>query len=355
MIRRILSFIFLVVLTLTTFSPSQAQDSEAALDLAVEWLAEQQLDDGGFSTGFSDGSDLGASAAAAIAFASAGQDPASVSTQDVSLMDYLMTAVSETDLRTSPGLAAKVALAVIASGNNPRQFGGKDLITYITDGFNSDTGLFGFGPFDSALAVLALSAAGQELPAGAVDGLLTARIEDGSYAFTGDTTPGSGDSNTTAMIVQALVAAGADPATIQPSIDYFIAVQNEDGGWTYQKPSDFGEATDTNSTAQVIQALLAAGESLQEWSDPVSTLLTLQDASGGFGFNAVTPDPSLLATVEVIPALAGVDYTEIGALEVIPTAAEVDSDLLVLTLAIILGLIAAATLIGWQQRQSEEE
>ncbi|MGD8604787.1 MAG: hypothetical protein PVF49_09485, partial [Anaerolineales bacterium] len=339
---------------LSTSSTALAHDPEAALDQAVEWLAGQQLEDGGFSTGFSDGSDLGASVDAAIAFASAGQDPASVSTQGVSLMDYLLAAVAETDLQDSPGLAAKVALAVIASGRSPDQFGEVDLIALINSGYNQAVGLYGTGPFDSALAVLALSAAGQDLPAGAVDGLLTTRIEDGSYGFTGDTTPGSGDSNTTALVVQALVAAGAAPQEIQPSLDYFMAVQNDDGGWTYQKPSDFGEATDANSTALVMQALLASGESLEEWGDPVDALLLFQDSSGAFGFNAAMPDPSLLATVQAIPALAGVDYTEIGTLDLAAGSTQADSNLLLLTLAIIVGLIAVAALINWQQPSQEE-
>jgi hypothetical protein len=332
-----------------------AQDSEGAVDLAVAWLAGQQLEDGGFSTGFSDGSDLGASADAAIAFASAGQDPAEVSAQGVSLMEFLATTVSETDLDGSPGLAAKAVLAVVAAGGTPQQFGGNDLIVLVGDGYHQDSGLFGTGSFDSALAILALTAADQAVPIGAVDGLLATRIEDGSYGFTGDTTPGSGDSNTTALVVQALVAAGATREDIQPSLDYFMAVQNDDGGWTYQKPSDFGEDTDANSTALVTQALLAAGESLNEWSNPVDALLLFQDGSGAFGFNAAMSDPSLLATVQAIPALAGVDYTQVGALELAAGSTSVDTDLLLLTLAIILGLIAAAALIGWQQRQREAQ
>jgi hypothetical protein len=260
----------------------------------------------------------------------------------------------ENDLQGSPGLAAKVALAVIASGENPVQFGEVDLMAFVRNGYEAGTGLYGTGPFDSALAVLALSAAEMDLPDGAVDGLLATRIEDGSFAFTGSTTPGSGDSNTTALVVQSLIAAGASPEDIQPSLNYFAAVQNEDGGWTYQKPSDFGEATDANSTALVMQALLAAGESLEDWGDPVDTLLLFQDGSGAFGFNAAMPEPSLLATVQAIPALSGIDYTEIGALDAASGSAAVDTDLLLLTLAIIVGLIAAAALIGWQQRSREE-
>jgi hypothetical protein len=75
-------------------------------------------------------------------------------------------------------------------------------------------------------------------------------------------------------------------------------------GWTYQKPSAFGEATDANSTALVMQALVAAGEDLAAWNDPSQALLALQVPSGAFIFNAATSSENLLATVQALPALA---------------------------------------------------
>ncbi|NTV97469.1 MAG: hypothetical protein HGA75_19005 [Thiobacillus sp.] len=89
-----------------------------------------------------------------------------------------------------------------------------------------------------------------------------------------------------------------------PSLAYFRLVQNADGGWTYQKPSAFGEDTDANSTALVIQALVAAGEDLAGWNDPEQALLALQVPSGAFIFNAASSSENLLATVQAMPALA---------------------------------------------------
>jgi hypothetical protein len=140
--------------------------------------------------------------------------------------------------------------------------------------------------------------------------MVATRLEDGSFAFNGDLTPGGGDSNTTALVVQALAAAGAAEG-IAPSLGYFRQTQNPDGGWTYQKPNAFGEETDANSTALVIEALLAAGEDLAEWGDPIGALLSLQQESGAFAFNASTPGDSMLATAQAIPALAGVGYGEL--------------------------------------------
>jgi hypothetical protein len=149
----------------------------------------------------------------------------------------------------------------------------------------------------------------EELPDGAVAGLLATRLEDGSFSFVHDTSLKSGDSNTTAIVIQALIAAGAEDE-IGPSIDYFRATQNEDDGWTYQKPSEFGEETDANSTAFVIQTLDAAGEDLTQWGDPQGTLASLQLENGAFGFSATFPEANTLATIQAIPALSGGTYVE---------------------------------------------
>jgi hypothetical protein len=287
--------------------PAGAASSGGA-QAALAWLRTAQLDDGGFSSGFSDGSDIGATADALLAIASAGESPARWRVGARSPIDFLRGQVAGI---TEPGLAAKVALALIAAGEDPSSFGGVDLAAIIAGGFNAATGFYGGGPYDSALAILALAHATGSVPSEAIDGLLRARQPDGSYAFDGAMSPGSGDSNTTALAVQALLIAGVGEEVI-PSFAYFRATQNDDGGWTYQKPSLYGEATDANSTALVMQALLAGGQDLAEWRDPLAALQALQQPSGALAFNQDTPGDNALATIQAIPAMAGVDLTELS-------------------------------------------
>jgi hypothetical protein len=282
--------------------PARAQAPAAPVQAALNWLRTQQQPDGGFSNGFVPGSDPGATADAVLAIAAAGGDPADWKIGGATPLDALQAAIG-TGAIGGAGAFAKVTLAAKAAGLDVRSFGGVDLTARILEDYSAETGMFGSGPFDSALAIQALGAASVGLPEGAIDGLLTVRLPDGTYAFNGDLTPGAGDSNTTAAAVMALIAAGEQQA-IAPSLDYFRAVQNDDGGWTYQKPSAFGEATDANSTALVMQALLAAGEDLSAWNDPASALLALQQSSGAFAFNTDAPADNLLATVQAIPALA---------------------------------------------------
>lgn len=305
MIRgRFLTLALLAALVLPGIAAAQGDD---ALTRAVDWLLAQQGDDGGFSNGFAPGSDLSATADAALALAAAGRLDALRLGPGGGPLGYLEAQAAASAI-SGPGQAAKLALAALAAGLDPRAFGGTDLVAAIVAGFDPATGFFGSGPFDSALSILTLAAAAEPQPAGAVEGLLAARLDDGSFSFSGDRTPGAGDSNTTAQAIQALIAAG-DAREIGPSLGYLRAAQNADGGWTYQKPSAYGEDTDANSTALAIQALLAAGEDLEEWGDPAQALRALQQESGAFAFNAAFADDNLLATVQAIPALAGVPMT----------------------------------------------
>ncbi|HET7011529.1 MAG TPA: hypothetical protein VFI11_12210 [Anaerolineales bacterium] len=324
--------------------PAAAQDGAAA---ALAWLRTEQLADGGFSTGFSEGSDPGATADAVVAIASAGEDPSTWVVEGTSPIQYLTAQATKLE---TPGLAAKVVLAAVAAGEDPRDFGGANLVDAVLAGFNSETGLFGGGPYDSGLSVLALRAAGEALPEGALTGLVATRLPDGSYSFAGDMTPDAGDSNTTALVVQALLAAGAG-SEAAPSIDYFRLVQNADGGWTYQKPSAFGEDTDANSTAVVIQALMASGQDLSEWGHPERALQALQQPSGALAFNAATPGDNFLATVQAIPALAGADLTDVPRLPAgFAATGGSTTPILMATLVVLLAVLAAAGLLGRSRR-----
>lgn len=307
MVRRLLVFLLLVLIPAV---PALAQgEKDAAVERAAAWLVQQQLQDGGFGMPGSEASDVGVTADAVIALASAGLDARGVLQAGRSPLDFL-SGQAATLSSSDVGKAAKIVLAYRAVGGDARTEPVASLLASLPQAFDETGTFLGQGPYEQALVMLALANAGEAIPAGAVDSLLALRLEDGSFSFNGDRTPGMGDSNTTAMVVQALLAAGAREA-IAPSLGYFRAVQNDDGGWTYQKPSPYGEETDANSTALVLQALLAAGEPLDAWGDPTRVLLSFQLPSGAFFYNRSFRDENLLATVQAIPALAGVDFTEV--------------------------------------------
>jgi hypothetical protein len=345
--KRFITLVVLLSFLLPAFSVAGAQSSND-LDRAVSWLTDQQQADGGFSNGLAPESDIGTTSDAIFALAFTGEDPSLVRNQGKSPIDFLEEHVQSGEV-LSTGVAAKIVLALNVAGLNPRSFAGQDLVETVQNGYEASTGLFGFGPFDSGLAILALVAVDADLPEGAVEGLLSTRQEDGSFSFSAEPGQVTGDSNTTALAVQALVSVGAENE-IKPSLDYFQATQNEDGGWAYQKPSEFGEETDTNSTALVIQALDAAGESLVEWRDPLSTLASLQREDGAFGYSATFPDANILATVQAIPALVGGSYAE----SITPSySQEKPFSSIVIGTSILLILILAGALISARLRKRE--
>ncbi|MCH7588888.1 MAG: terpene cyclase/mutase family protein [Chloroflexi bacterium] len=302
-IRLLLIFGFLLV---HLFPASDTFAQEGGLQASAEWLERQQQLDGGFSNGFAAESDIGTTADAVIALVYLGRDPLELRINRASPIDFLERSISGIK-ELGPGVAAKVALALNAAGLNPRDFANTNLIDLVLEGFDGDIGMFGFGPFDSGLAISALVALQEDIPEGALEALSKTRFRDGSYAFGLDPNTSTGDSNTTALVVQALIGAGAADE-IASSLMYFRNTQNDDHGWTFQKPSEFGEETDANSTALVIQALRFAGEDLNAWGDPLATLLTLQEPSGAFALSISFPGDNILATLQAMITLSGGNY-----------------------------------------------
>jgi len=194
-------------------------------------------------------------------------------------------------------------------------FTGHNLIEEIQAAYDKTSGSYGSSIYDQALIVLALVNAGQSVPDGAIAYLLDSQSADGSWALFGGTEDSVGDTNTTAIAIQALVAAG-HPEAIDSALTYLHAVQNSDGGFPYQNPSEYGTDTDANSTAIVLQAIVAAGESLDDWApvgaDPLAALTALFDPNtGSFFWQAAVATPNVLATAQTIPALEGYSFVNL--------------------------------------------
>ncbi len=303
----------LLILTSTVYAGDPVADG-------LVWLRSQQQDDGGFTNGFSEGADLGTTCDIVLALAAAGEDIDDwVSDAGSSPLDYLETRVAGGDIALI-GEKAKVSLALLALGQDPTSFAGADLIGEIQADFDESTGSYGSSIFDQALIIVTLVRADQPVSENAVDFLLDSQSENGAWALFGDTDDAVGDTNTTALAIQALIASG-HAAQIDSALDYLHTVQNSDGGFPYQNPSEYGTDTDANSTAVVYQALVAAGEALDDWAPegtgPLTALISLADPeSGAFFWQAAVPAPNVLATAQAIPAIAGYTFVNLPQVEV---------------------------------------
>lgn len=299
-LRLLALVVLLAAVSLTAATPAlrAAETGSDSANQALAWLRTQQLSNGGFAA-FGGESDPGTTADAVFAFAAAGIQPQSVTSADgASAIDYLIANAQAAS--GDPGLSGKVALALMAAGANPRDVGGVDLISAIANGFDPEPGFYGMGVFNHAYALLALSAANAEIEPAAIDALLAAQIEDGSWGFTGDTTPGTGDSNTTAFAIQALVALEAGEDAIANGLNYIRSLQDENGAVAYDASGAPDLIGDANSTAVAIQAFIAAGE---DPSQMLEALSAFQNPNGAFFWRPDFADDSLLATAQAVPAL----------------------------------------------------
>ncbi len=288
----------------------------AQSEAALAWLRGFQQPDGGFTNGFSAGSDLGTTVDVILAATATGQDCSTwLSSAGNSPLDYLAAQVRQGAVKDA-GSLSRAVLAAVATGQDPRHFAGKNLVQALLATQDKKTARFGDSLYAHAYAMVALHSAGEQIPQNAVDMLVSQIADDGAWSLFGGPTPGLADTNTTALAMQALVAAGRRDAAYR-AIPYLQRMQNADGGFPYQKPSAWGTDTDANSTAVVLQALYALGEPLGSWTgagtDPLGALLALWDAgSGGYYWQAAVPYANVLATAQAVQAVEGMSLVNLS-------------------------------------------
>ncbi|MDQ2806361.1 MAG: terpene cyclase/mutase family protein [Chloroflexota bacterium] len=275
---------------------------DAAVKTAADWILGQQQPDSSFP-----GFGVGSTADALFGLTAAARTP--VAESGVLPLGFL--AGKAKDYAKTPGAAAKLILAQVAAGPalELHNFGGVDLLKVITDSYDTASGHYGKDVTGQALVILALSATGQNVPGPALDWLVGAQATDGGWAFDGSKEAGKADTNTTGLVLQALAGHGSTRSSGGQALTYLHAQQNADGGFAYQKGP--GADSDSNSTALVIMGLRAAGEDAagaswrQSGKGPLDLLLSLQNPSGAFRYQASQADDNAGATYQALPALAG--------------------------------------------------
>ncbi|MGH2788096.1 MAG: hypothetical protein ACRDJV_09315, partial [Actinomycetota bacterium] len=242
-------------------------------------------------------------------------------------MGFLRSQVRSGEAATI-GLKAKVAMAAVAAGRNPRRFGGENLISDLRASMQPD-GRYGAttAVLDHALAVLALAAARATVDPQAGAWLADAQCADGGWQY--DQPAGAGDdehcwdgtdtdffrsdTNTTSLAVQALESVSGSPAPAVNPFAFFRAARDEvKRGWGYDLSFTM---TDANSTSMVLGTYTAAGRDA-----PPAAVRALKELQylrcgrkyGAFAFTWVDPegdgtltrtDPDTFATTSGILGL----------------------------------------------------
>ncbi len=296
-IGTILALLMIALMVVANTPVAAAPAPEATT--ALVYLRAQQNADGGYPGFSGPASDPSSSADAALAFVSSGVTLGDVKKGDTSLLDYLHT--SAPGLKT--GLAAKYLLIAANIGENPAAFGGADLVSLSTAEKSAD-GVYGNSYFVHALVILAQSIAQSPDAAKQRDNgvLLRAQQVDGGWGFDAK---GTSDTNTTAIVVQALVASGQGGDATTRGMAYMEGTLQSSNLYPFDAKSGDGDA---NSTAAVLQAKIAARANPDEITRTRAALVALQNPSGAFPFQKAAPDDNLLATVQAIPAINGVAF-----------------------------------------------
>ncbi len=200
--------------------------SDSQISSALDYLHSQQD-----STGKID--NFATSAWVVMAIAAAGENPADWKVgSNPSIVDYL---AANAGSASSASDYSRMLLAIAAAGEDPTNFGGRDFVALLEAQHNNS--------------------------------------QIGDVKLLNDDFWG----------VMGLVAAGEDPAssnTIQDSLAFILANQNQDGGWSWGVGSD----SDVDDTAAAIMALISAGENPASAAINKATayLATTQMANGGF-------------------------------------------------------------------------
>ncbi|HEV2072057.1 MAG TPA: prenyltransferase/squalene oxidase repeat-containing protein [Thermomicrobiales bacterium] len=304
MLMCVLTVIWLVLAVAIPVGAQEATPSASPaagggdLASATAWLIDQQREDGAFA-GFSGEPDPGTTVDAITALVAADHAGVNTGTSIPEALAYLEGGdVALVYGQTGVGQAAKLALALLAAGRDPRDFAMTNPVSIVEAGQNDETGVYGSGLYDHAYAMMALAATGSEVPASALDALAATQAENGGWSFDGSTDPAMVDSNTTSMVVQAMVATGnADHEVMAPALEFLESTITDDGA-AYAP----GAEADANSTALVLQAMLATGG---ETAGLEAALATFQTDSGAYFYQAADRAENLFSTVQAIPAAAG--------------------------------------------------
>jgi energy-coupling factor transport system substrate-specific component len=294
--------------TSTSSQATAPQDSAHAARVAIgselTYLAGAQNADGGFGATPGQPSSELYTAWAAIGIAATGRSPLSVRRGGHTVLDALK---AEAASLSGAGDLERTILALHACGASAHILPGGDPVKRLL-AFRSSDGSFGHLSNLTAFAILALRAAGERPRQATIQAAARwlARQQDGDGGF-GFATKGAGsDVDDTAAAMQALAVAGlrGRPAMARGAA-FLRRAQDLDGGYPQQR----GGSSNAQSTAWAVQALLAAGRDpakvIRRGSrSPLAYLESLVGPEGSVRYSRTGTQTPVWVTAQALTALA---------------------------------------------------
>ena len=203
-------------------------------------------------------------------------------------------------------------LALTAAGQNPKTFGSQDLVAKLKSYYAQNQMGDPDSLNDDIFGILALASAGEPKNSVEISGmknyLLSHQAQNGGWGYA---VSAASDTDTTAAAITALVAAGVSnqDAAIQSGLAFLKTGQNTDGG--FLSNAAFDAASNTSSTAWVVWALNATGIGPATWTNsgksPIDYLAENQAAQGWFMDQASAQENGFtpITTAYAVIALSG--------------------------------------------------
>ncbi len=207
------------------------------------------------------------------------------------------------------GSTAKVVIAAVAGGENPRCFGPSgeksDFMDALLSEYKSSTGQFGKTAFDHGFALIAFKAAHVKPPSKAVK---FAKSRRGKYGWGfGLVKKGGDDVESTAVMIQGLRAAGVSKkdSSLRAAMRWITYQRNTDGGYNPTVSKTPGE-TQADTTSYAIEAGDAMGMYSSLMNKAKRALRALQQSNGSFrSAPSANSDFHGISTGNAVLALSG--------------------------------------------------
>ncbi len=335
---RIFSILVSLVLIISNVSAVDAaslpaiysqSDADAVIKNGFDYLATQINDDGGIRW-VNDASNVAATIRVVIALAAV-HYPQDYLVSDTGKrpIDFLaqsgsawVNQLNAEEPIFSVARAGLLLTAVSAANENPHRFGedSLDLIYDIKTAFDPNTGIFGGATTDNVTdqvwAILGLVSSNASIPDEAVNWLVNAQLEDGSW---NDGYDSFLDTSPLALLV--LAASNKTeifPSAVQGALSFMQSNQQEEGGWL----TEWDSTTNADITAMMLQTISALGQLPMDknWQlqtgNPYTALLKLQQENGAIGGDFA----NAFSTADAILGLSGQPMYNLSSLKRISNA-----------------------------------
>jgi energy-coupling factor transport system substrate-specific component len=283
----------LLALTVIALAPAPAHAAPATR--AADWLESQQRPSGGFAADAGREAGVEMTSWAMLALAAVGRNPLDVTKGGKSPVDFLRSHSGEIE---DAGDVARTILALEATGVDPRNFAGEDLVERLL-AQRRQSGSYQGWPATSAYAVLALrSADANDATAKTVEWLRKVQGKDGGWGNE------PGDPSTAEITGAVLQVLTPGSKASDDALDYLRRAKRPNGGFA---PGN-NLSANAQSTAWTSEGLLAAGKDPGTFASGKSSFTYMRDlqTEDGYFLKAPNEDVSRVwVTSNAIIPLAG--------------------------------------------------